>query len=57
MTILVDTNVLLRAAEPGHGMHRAAVDAVAALRTAGHDLRVVPQVLYEFWAVSHVRPL
>lgn len=52
MRILVDTNVLLRMA---HGRHPHTPLATAALETllaAGHDLRIVPQVLYEYWSVA-----
>lgn len=52
MNVLVDANILLRLAEPGHAMHRAAMDATAALRGHGHTLCVVPQNFYEFWVVS-----
>lgn len=52
MKVLVDTNVLARAAQPAHPMQQPAEDALAALRAQGHTLCVVPQVLYEFWALS-----
>jgi predicted nucleic acid-binding protein len=51
MNILLDTNILTRAAQPGHPMHRAAVDAVAELRRQGEIFCLVPQNLYEFWVV------
>lgn len=51
MNVLVDANILLRLAEPGHHQHRAAADTTAALRTQGHILCVVPQNFYEFWVV------
>jgi predicted nucleic acid-binding protein len=51
MSTLLDTNLLTRAAQPGHPMHRAAVDAVAELRRQGEMLCLVPQNLYEFWVV------
>ena len=50
--ILVDTNVLLRWAKPGHSMHHSAVSVVSKLRSEGETLCVVPQVLYEYWAVA-----
>lgn len=56
MRVLLDTNVVLRFAEPLHAQHRTATDAAEALRKAGHDLVVVPQVLYEFWSVA-TRPI
>lgn len=48
---LVDTNVLLRIAEPNSPRH---ADAVAAARKLGQSrsLVTVPQVAYEFWAVA-----
>jgi hypothetical protein len=52
MNVLVDTNLLLREVQPGHVQHRAAVDAGDALRLRGDVLCLVPQVLYEFWAVA-----
>jgi predicted nucleic acid-binding protein len=56
MKILVDTNVLTRMAEPGHAQNRIAADAIEALGRQGHELAIVPQVLYEFWSVC-TRPL
>jgi predicted nucleic acid-binding protein len=56
MSVLLDTNVLTRAAQPGHPMHAAAVGAVAALRRQGEVLCLVPQNLYEFWVVC-TRPV
>jgi predicted nucleic acid-binding protein len=51
MKILLDTNVLCRLAEKGHHLHTAAEDAVSGLRDDGHELCLVPQVLYEYWVV------
>lgn len=51
MNILLDTNLLTRAAQPGHPMHAAAVNAVDALRQRGEKLFLVPQNLYEYWVV------
>jgi predicted nucleic acid-binding protein len=56
MNVLVDTNILLRSAEPIHHMHAPARAAVGALTARGDVLCVVPQVLYEFWVVA-TRPL
>jgi predicted nucleic acid-binding protein len=50
--VLLDTNILTRSAEPADTDHPVAVDAVAILRTQGHELCLVPQNLYEYWAVS-----
>jgi predicted nucleic acid-binding protein len=52
MRILLDANILCRLVQPGHAHHQAAADAVDALQLRGDDLCVVPQVLYEFWAVA-----
>ncbi|HLL89841.1 MAG TPA: type II toxin-antitoxin system VapC family toxin [Tepidisphaeraceae bacterium] len=49
---LVDTNILLRIAEPSHAMHRLTLDALDVLHARGAVLHVVPQVLYEFWSVA-----
>ena len=56
MTFLLDSNILLRSAEPGHCQHREAVDAVEALALRGHARALVPQNLYEFWTVA-TRPV
>lgn len=56
MTILVDTNVLARIAQPGHAHHVIALAASDRLILDGHDLRVVPQCLYEFYVVA-TRPI
>lgn len=56
MNVLVDANILLRLAEPGHPMYPPAQAAAAVLKGRGDVLCVVPQVLYEFWVVA-TRPL
>jgi predicted nucleic acid-binding protein len=56
MNILLDTNVLLRSAEPGHIQHQTARDAVDILANQGHTLCLVPQNFYEYWVVS-TRPI
>jgi len=56
MAILLDTNILLRQAEPRHAQHQASTEATDALRRRGEDLVIVPQVLYEFWSVA-TRPI
>ena len=56
MSVLIDTNILTRAAQPSHPMHNEALDAVDVLRGRGEELCVVPQNLIEFWAVA-TRPL
>ena len=52
MTYLVDTNVLLRAAQPSHPAHAAATGAVRKLLARGERLCVLPQNLIELWAVA-----
>ena len=56
MNILLDANILLRLAEPGHQQYQQAYDAVRVLRSQGHSLCVVPQDFYEFWTVC-TRPV
>jgi len=56
MRILIDTNVLLRSAEPGHAHYQSSVDSIDIFRRTGHELTIVPQVLYEFWSVA-TRPI
>lgn len=51
MSILIDTNILARAAQAGHPMHRLVEDSVAELRRQGETLCLVPQSIYEFWVV------
>ncbi len=50
--ILVDTNVLLRLVQPSHSLHSAALAALSQWRRANQPLCLVPQVIYEFWAVA-----
>jgi predicted nucleic acid-binding protein len=52
MSVLVDTNVLLRAAQPESLDHVTAKAALVALRKQGTELCIVPQVIYEYWAVA-----
>jgi predicted nucleic acid-binding protein len=54
--ILVDTNLLLRIADPGSSQHQAATDAVARLIADGHEVCICPQNMIEFWAVA-TRPM
>ena len=50
--ILVDTNILLRLADPISADCAPARKAVQMLRQRGHVLAIAPQVLYEFWTVA-----
>jgi predicted nucleic acid-binding protein len=52
MLMLVDTNVLLRLSEPAHAHHPIAATAIETIEALDHRLIVVPQVVYEFWAVA-----
>ena len=56
MTFLVDTNVLLRSAEPDHIMYGDAVGATSLLLGQGEKLYIAPQNLIEFWNV-YTRPI
>jgi predicted nucleic acid-binding protein len=56
MQVLLDTNILLRQAEPLHPQHRESARATEELRQRGDELVIVPQVLYEFWSVA-TRPV
>lgn len=52
MRLLVDTNVVLRAAQESHPQSAASKAALEALLVEGHEVCVVPQVLHEVWAVA-----
>lgn len=52
MSVVLDTNILTRAAEPVHPSHKVTLDALEALRNQGEDLYIVPQNFYEFWVVA-----
>jgi predicted nucleic acid-binding protein len=56
MRILLDTNVVGRLSQPQHTLHPIAATGIMRLIGEGHELRVVPQVLYEFWAIA-TRPV
>ncbi len=49
MSVLIDTNVLLRAAQPAHPMHEAAVRALEILIKRDEELFVALQNVAEFW--------
>lgn len=55
MAYLIDTNVLLRSADPDHPMYNNATNAISLLRNQGETLCIVPQNLIEFWNV-YTRP-
>jgi predicted nucleic acid-binding protein len=56
MTVLVDSNILLRLAQVTHPMHPTARAAVSSLQQGGETLHTVPQNAYEFWVVA-TRPV
>ena len=56
MRVLVDTNILLRIAQPNSPQSEEALAALDALYAASHEMCLVPQVIYEYW-VSATRPL
>jgi predicted nucleic acid-binding protein len=51
MSVLVDTNVLLRRTQPNHEHHPAAMDSVARLLAAGETVCITSQNVAEFWNV------
>ena len=56
MVFLVDTNVLLRSAEPDHPMYPVAVRAIETLIADGESLVVALQNMAELWNVA-TRPV
>ena len=56
MSFLVDTNVLLRSAQPSHPMHADAARAIVELLARGETLSIIPQNVIEYWAVA-TRPV
>lgn len=54
--ILVDTNILLRSAQPEHPHNPTAKAAVKEARIRGYLPCIVPQVIYEYWVVA-TRPV
>ena len=52
MSILLDTNILLRRAQPSHASHALAVDSVARLLSAGEPVHFTLQNISEFWNVA-----
>ncbi|HTW80391.1 MAG TPA: type II toxin-antitoxin system VapC family toxin [Terracidiphilus sp.] len=56
MAVLLDTNILLRLAQPHHPNAPVAVRALRALRAANEMLHITQQNIVEFWAVA-TRPI
>lgn len=52
MSYLIDANVLLRKAQPADPLFSVADNALRVLTLRGEELCIVPQTLYEFWAVT-----
>jgi predicted nucleic acid-binding protein len=53
---LLDTNVLLRIAQPGHSSHQEARSCVRSLLRRKESVFLIPQILFEFWVVA-TRPV
>jgi predicted nucleic acid-binding protein len=56
MSVLVDTNVLLRRTQPDHPSHAVAVESVARVLATGETVYFTAQNIAEFWNVA-TRPL
>ena len=51
MSVLVDTNVLLRRTQPGNNQYTLAVESVRRLLAAGEPVHYTLQNIAEFWSV------
>jgi len=56
MAVLLDTNVLLRLAQPQHPSAPLAAKALKALRAGNETLHIAQQNIVEFWALA-TRPI
>jgi predicted nucleic acid-binding protein len=56
MRVFIDTNVLLRSADPADPRHDAAVKVIEELIGSGQALVITPQIAAEFWNVA-TRPV
>src|ERR1700674_2753901 len=56
MSVLIDTNVLLRRIQPDHAHHALAIDSVARLLATGEQVYFTLQNISEFWNVM-TRPI
>ena len=56
MAVLLDTNILVRLANPLSAQASIAERALNALKARGEELQITPQNLVEFWAVA-TRPI
>ena len=52
MNVQLDTNILTRLAQASHPHHAPALSALEKLQSAAHIACIVPQNLFEFWAVA-----
>ena len=52
MSILADTNILLRRTQPDHPRHGLAVESVARLLSSGEAVYFTLQNMSEFWNVA-----
>ena len=52
MSVLLDTNVLLRRVQPTHPSHALAVESVTHLMSAGEPVHFTLQNIAEFWNVA-----
>jgi predicted nucleic acid-binding protein len=52
MSVLVDTNILLRRTQPDHPSHAVAVENVARLLATGEPVYFTHQNIAEFWNVA-----
>ena len=52
MSVLIDTNVLLRRTQPDHPHHQVAVGSVDRLLASGEPVHFTLQNIAEFWNVA-----
>ena len=52
MSILIDTNILLRRVQPSHPSHALSVESVSRLMAAGEPVHFTSQNIAEFWNVA-----
>src|SRR5580704_11907384 len=52
MSVLIDSNVLLRRAQPSHPAHASAVKSFATLLARNTPVYFTPQNITEFWSVA-----
>jgi predicted nucleic acid-binding protein len=52
MSVLIDSNILLRRAQPSHPAHASAVESVAKLLARNTPVYFTPQNIAEFWNVA-----